>query len=158
MLVANKMNIKLYLKDVNKLTIDKNLLLSLLKISHNMFGFIPNDVQEIIENKTNLSHSYIVGVSSFYEMFQMIPTGKYQIGVCSGINCDDFHHYRLLEKLEQELGIKKGHTTDDKQFTIIPQQCIGNCASAPNVTVNSKIYEKATKEDIKNIVNEYKAK
>ena len=117
-----------------------------------MFGFIPVEVQEEIENKTGLPHSQVVGLSSFYEMFQEIPTGKYQIGVCSGINCNDFSHYRLLDELEQIVGIKKGQTTTDKQFTIIPQLCIGNCASAPNITVNEKIYEKATKEDIKIII------
>ena len=78
MLVANKVNIKSYLNKVKTIKKDKNLLLNLLKESHDMFGFIPIEVQEDIENKTGLLHSQVVGLSSFYEMFQQIPTGKYQ--------------------------------------------------------------------------------
>ena len=57
---------------------------------------------------------------------------------------------------EKELGIKKGETTADKQFTLVEVECLGACVNAPVVQINEKYVEDLTEENIKAEINKRK--
>lgn len=46
----------------------------------------------------------------------------------------------VLEAVEKHLGVKAGHTTKDKKFTVIEVECLGACANAPMVQINDDYY------------------
>ena len=46
----------------------------------------------------------------------------------------------VLEAIENHLGIKAGHTTPDKMFTVIEVECLGACANAPMIQINDEYY------------------
>ena len=62
----------------------------------------------------------------------------------------------LLDEFSNLLGIKVGETTDDLLFSLIETRCVGDCANAPIVTVNDKVYTHVSKTEIRDILAEAK--
>ncbi len=58
--------------------------------------------------------------------------------------------------LENCLNIKKGETTKDNKFTLLPVCCLGNCDKSPTIMINEDTYSFVTKESIKNLLESYK--
>jgi bidirectional [NiFe] hydrogenase diaphorase subunit len=96
--------------------------------------------------KLPLAHVY--GVVTFYHFFTMVPRGKHQILVCRGTTCHVRGAQALLERLEQQLGIKEGETTRDNLFTLGTARCIGACALAPAIAVGDDVYGKLSADKI----------
>jgi NADH-quinone oxidoreductase subunit E/NADP-reducing hydrogenase subunit HndA len=47
---------------------------------------------------------------------------------------------RLLQMLEEELGIKLGETTEDRKFTLQAERCVGACSLAPVFVVGEDTF------------------
>ena len=67
---------------------------------------------------------------------------KRQVQVCTTTPCmlGGCGSTAVLEAIEKHLGIKAGHTTPDKLFTVIEVECLGACANAPMVQINDEYY------------------
>ena len=87
----------------------------------------------------------------------MKKKGKYTFNVCLGTACYVKGSGKLLDKLQEELGIGVGETTADGLFTIEACRCVGACGLAPVVTVNDKVYGHLKPEDITKMIADFKA-
>jgi NADH-quinone oxidoreductase subunit E len=65
---------------------------------------------------------------------------------------------RIVEHLEQRLGIKMGETSKDKKWTLSETECMGSCGTAPMVAVGEEYYENLTPEQIDKILAELEGK
>ncbi len=130
----------------------------ILEDIQNEFGYIPLEVQELVSDLTGVPVSEIYGVVTFYSFFSMNPKGKYVIGVCLGTACYVKGSQLVLDKFGELLGIKAGETTPDGLFTLDVLRCIGACAIAPAVSINGKVYPQVKVDNVKNIIEEYRAK
>ncbi len=63
----------------------------------------------------------------------------------------------MVAELKQELGIAEGETTPDGLFHLQCVRCVGCCGLAPVISVNGKIYGKATPSQVKQILAEWRA-
>ena len=122
------------------------------------YGYIPLEVQELVSDLTGVPVSEIYGVVTFYSFFSMTPKGKYVIGVCLGTACYVKGAQLVCDKFSELLGIKPGETTPDGLFTLDVLRCIGACAVAPAVSINGKVYPQVKVDNVKNIIEEYRAK
>ena len=122
------------------------------------YGYIPLEVQELVSDLTGVPVSEIYGVVTFYSFFSMTPKGKYVIGVCLGTACYVKGGQLVCDKFSELLGIKPGETTPDGLFTLDVLRCIGACAVAPAVSINGKVYPQVKVDNVKNIIEEYRAK
>lgn len=143
---------------IDNFTDVKGPLIPILHEAQNMYGYIPINIQNLISKKLKISNAEINGVASFYTMFHTEPTGKHHIGICTGTTCHLNGSYKLLKHLEQTLNIKEGETTKDGQYTMIPVKCIGNCDYAPNITVDGKVFNNVSIDELDRILNEYNKK
>ena len=134
----------------------ENPLMQILQESQSVFGCVPVEVQVLISKNFNYSTANINGVVSFYSMFSLKPNGKNVVGVCTGTACYVKGAERLVDRMNEQLGISHGETTENGHFTMAPTRCVGACSKAPVIVVNDKIYEKVTSEDIPKIYEEYK--
>ncbi len=71
------------------------------------FGYLPNEIQEMISREMKIPVSEIYGVITFYSQFTLVPKGEYDIGICLGTAC----YVRggaqeILDEIEKELGIQ----------------------------------------------------
>lgn len=97
-----------------------------------------NHVAEVLE----MPPMRVYEVATFYTMFNRTPVGKYFVQVCTTTPCmlGGCGSTAVLEAIEKHLGIKAGHTTPDKLFTVIEVECLGACANAPMVQINDEYY------------------
>ena len=77
-------------------------------------------------------------VTTFYNMFNQQPVGRFKLNVCTNLPCALRNGYGALEHLEQKLGIHMGQTTADGLFTLQQSECLGACADAPVMLVNDR--------------------
>ncbi|MDU2132479.1 MAG: NAD(P)H-dependent oxidoreductase subunit E, partial [Finegoldia magna] len=98
----------------------------------------------------------IYGVITFYSRFTLKPKGKYAISVCMGTACYVKGAENLLDEFSKRLGIEVGDTTDDLIFSLVETRCVGDCASAPVVTVNDTVYKNVKLEDVAEILSNVK--
>ena len=108
---------------------DKGALMPVLQQAQGVYGYLPIEVQEIIN-----------------------PKGQYKIAVCLGTACYVKGSGDIFNKLSEVLGIKGGETTPDGKFTLVDCRCIGACGLAPVLTVNDDVYGRLTVDDVADIL------
>jgi NADH-quinone oxidoreductase subunit E len=77
-------------------------------------------------------------VTTFYNMYNQRPVGKYKLNVCTNLPCQLRDGSKALKHLEQKLGIAMGGTTPDGLFTLQQSECLGACADSPVMLVNDR--------------------
>jgi bidirectional [NiFe] hydrogenase diaphorase subunit len=87
----------------------------------------------------NLPLSKVYGVATFYHFFNLKPRGRHACVVCMGTACYIKGVDKVLDKLEQQYGIKVGETTPDNKLSIISARCVGSCGLAPAVVLDQKV-------------------
>ncbi len=77
-------------------------------------------------------------VTTFYNMYNQAPVGKYKLNVCTNLPCQLRDGVKTLQYLEKKLGISMGETTTDGLFTLQQSECLGACADSPVMLVNDR--------------------
>ena len=77
-------------------------------------------------------------VTTFYNMYNQSPVGKYKITVCTNLPCQLRQGQTALDHVCHKLGIHAGETTADGLFTVQQSECVGACADAPVLLVNDR--------------------
>ena len=134
---------------------DKGELINVLHQTQNTFGYLPEDVQEIIAENLNTSLAQVYGVVSFYSFFTMTPKGKHPINICKGTACYVRGAENIINEFKNLLDINIGETTKDEKFSLSSLRCIGACGLAPVVLIGDKVYGRVTLDSVKDILDEY---
>ncbi len=78
-------------------------------------------------------------VTTFYNMYNQQPVGKYKLNVCTNLPCQLRDGQEALDHLEaQDWASRMGETTPDGMFTLQQCECLGACADAPVMLVNDR--------------------
>ena len=101
-------------------------------------GFVSADSERAIAAHLDMAPMAVHEVSTFYNMYNLQPVGKYKINVCTNLPCQLRHGQGALEYVCKKLGIEVGGTTADGMFTVQPGECMGACADAPVFLVNDR--------------------
>lgn len=133
-------------------------LMPVLQDAQGIYGYLPIEVQQMIADALETSLSEVYGVATFYSQFSLTPKGQNQISVCLGTACYVKGADKVLEEIEDQLGIKAGECTADRKFSIDTCRCVGACGLAPVIMVNDKVYGKVTPDQVKTILDEYRNK
>lgn len=149
---TNVAKIEAICKDFNY---DKGELINVLHQTQNTFGYLPEEVQEIIAENLNTPLAQVYGVVSFYSFFTMTPKGKHPINICNGTACYVRGTEKIINEFKTLLNIKIGETTADEKFSLSSLRCIGACGLAPVVLVGDKVYGRVTLDGVKDILDEY---
>lgn len=135
-----------------------SVILEVLYLLQDKYGYITKEGMKYAAQLLGITEEHVLGVVTFYTMFNTSPVGKYHLQVCTNVSCMLKGAYDLLKKLESELGIKKGQTTSDGLFTITEVECLGSCGTAPVIQVNEDYYENLDEEKLVKLINELKNK
>lgn len=131
-------------------------LIQVLHAAQELFGYLPEKAQARIAQGLGVPLSEVHGVLSFYSFFTTVPRGKYTIRVCLGTACYVRGGKQVLEKFQKELGIGVNETTEDRQFSLEVNRCVGACGLAPVVTVGPDIYRRVKEDKVPEIIAKYK--
>ncbi len=134
----------------------KSLTIPALHIAQAQYGWVSEEAMKEIASLLNLPESHVIGVATFYTMFNKKPVGKYHIQVCTNVSCQLRGSEKISEYICNKLKIKVGETTSDKKFTVSEVECLGSCGTAPMMQVNDYYHENLTPEKIDKILQELK--
>ena len=101
-------------------------------------GFVSVESETVIAEYLDMPQIAVHEVTTFYNMYNQQPTGKYKLNVCTNLPCQLRDGYKALHHLESKLGIKMGETTPDGMFTLQQSECLGACADSPVMLVNDR--------------------
>jgi NADP-reducing hydrogenase subunit HndA len=133
-------------------------LIPVLHKAQQVFGYLPKDVQVKVAEGLDVPLSEVYGVITFYSFFTTKPRGRHTIGLCMGTACYVKGAADILRKLEDELKVEVGETTEDGLFTLTVTRCLGACGLAPVLTIGEDVYGRLTPAKIPDIINNYKTK
>lgn len=133
----------------------ESMLIAVLHKLQDKFGFLAREKLQAVAYLMNIPVARISGVASFYHYFSLKAPGKYIISVCLGTACHVKGSDKILERIQQELGIKIGETTSDGLFTLEGARCLGTCALAPVVKIGDDVHPKVTPAQIPKILETY---
>ncbi len=101
-------------------------------------GYVSTDSEAEIAAYLGMPAMAVHEVTTFYNMYNQRPVGKYKLNVCTNLPCQLRDGSKALRHLEQKLGIAMGGTTADGLFTLQQSECLGACADAPVMLVNDR--------------------
>ena len=107
-----------------------------LRILQEERGWISQQNEEQVAAYLGMPPIAVHEVTTFYNMYNQAPVGKYKLNVCTNLPCQLRDGARALHHLEQRLGIRMGETTPDGLFTLQQSECLGACADSPVLLVN----------------------
>jgi NADH-quinone oxidoreductase subunit E len=99
-------------------------------------GFVSAESEIFIADFLGMAPIAVHEVTTFYNMYNQRPVGKYKLNVCTNLPCKLRDGANALHHLEQKLGITMDGTTEDGLFTLQQSECLGACADSPVVLVN----------------------
>lgn len=108
--------------------------------------FVALSDMEAIAEICGVSPAYVNSVCSFYTMYKRHPIGKYLITVCGNMTCHLLNGGdKLVQHMEETLGIKVGETTPDGLITLeVTGECLAACDLAPVIHVDTEYAVKMT--------------
>jgi NADH-quinone oxidoreductase subunit E len=109
-----------------------------LAIAQDEKGWLSPEVMEEIANYLDMAPIAVQEVATFYNMYNLKPTGKYKISVCTNLPCALRDGERAAHFLKDKLGIDYRETTADGIFTLVEGECMGACGDSPVLLVNNK--------------------
>ena len=101
-------------------------------------GFVSQEAEAQIAAYLGMPEIAVHEVSTFYNMYNLSPVGKFKLGICTNLPCQLRDGQTALDYVCHKLGVSKGGTTADGLFTVQETECLGACADAPVLLVNDR--------------------
>ena len=129
-----------FAKEVAKYPADQrqSAVMACLAIVQQEAGFVSTESEELVAGYLGMAPMAVHEVTTFYNMYNQQPVGKYKLNVCTNLPCQLRDGGRALEHLESKLGVNMGETTPDGMFTLQQCECLGACADSPVLLVNDR--------------------
>ncbi len=140
---------------IGKYPTQQGVLIQLLLDMQSEFKWIPKEAVLRISERLQIPLSQIYRVASFYKAMSLTPRGRHVVSVCLGTACHVRGAPRIMDKMEENLNIKAGETTQDTKFTLERVNCLGCCAMGPVVVVDRDYHGKLTPPKVKEVLESY---
>ncbi len=129
-------------------------LIPVLQDIQGAYDYLPMEMLKLVAQRLRVPLTQIYSVATFYNMFSLVPKGRYQVRVCSGTACHLKGGPSLVRGLERDLKISPGQTTEDQLFTLETVNCLGACALAPLVAVGAEYHPHASSRELSRVVKQ----
>jgi NADH-quinone oxidoreductase subunit E len=127
-------------KEVAKYPADQkqSAVMGALIIAQDEQGWLSTETMDEVAGYLEMAPVAVYEVATFYNMYNLQPTGKYKLTICTCLPCGLQGSLAAADHLKARLGVDFGETTPDGRFTLKEGECMGACAMAPVVLVNNK--------------------
>lgn len=109
-----------------------------LAIVQQELGYVGPESEKLVADYLAMSPMAVHEVTTFYNMYNQAPLGKYKLNVCTNLPCQLRGANQALGHLKHMLGVELDQTTQDGLFTLQQSECLGACADAPVMLVNDR--------------------
>lgn len=115
-----------------------------LRIVQEVHGWLTTELMDAVADYLEMEPISVYEVATFYSMYDLKPTGRHKLAVCTNVSCMLCGSSEIMKYLEEKLDIKRGETTPDGRFTLKEVECLAACAGAPMMQVGKVYYENLT--------------
>ena len=131
--------------------------MSALIIAQDEKGWLSSDTMDAVAKVLGMPAVAVYEVATFYSMYNLQPTGKYKITLCTCLPCGLQGSLAAADHLREKLGIDFNETTADGKFSLKEGECMGACAMAPVLLVNNKkMHDYMTNEKLDQLIKDLK--
>ena len=118
-----------------------------LAIAQDEHGWLSNPLMQEVADYLGMPAIAVYEVATFYTMYNLKPTGRFKLTVCTNLPCALSGGAHAAEHLKHALGIGFNETTADGCFSLKEGECMGACGDAPVILVNNKRMESFMSDD-----------
>ena len=134
---------------------DRGQLVAILQEIQSEYLYLKKEALEEVSEIMGLPVSQIYSVATFFRAFSLKPRGRHLINVCTGTACHVRGATKILEKMERDLEINRGETTQDLKFTLETVNCVGACALGPMVIIDGEYSGQMKTDKVENLLGQY---
>jgi len=109
-----------------------------LTIAQDEKGWLSTETMDFVAAYLGMPPIAVYEVASFYTMYDLKPSGKHKIALCTNLPCALQGANVAAEHLKKALGVGFNETTADGMFTLREGECFGACGDAPVLLLNNK--------------------
>ena len=133
-------------------------MIPILQAIQNKYHYLPEEALRRVCEQTQITPGQIVSVASFYSQFSLHEAGEHIIKVCMGTACHVKGAQLVYDALERTLKLEKGQQTDPTgAYTLEKVHCVGCCALAPVVQIDSLTFGHLTSSKAETILFDFEA-
>ena len=138
----------------------KSALLPILHLVQAEFGWVSAPAMDKVADYLKIQDIEVYEVATFYSMYFMRPQGKYVLEVCRTSPCCLVGAEKIMDHIEQKLGVKEGDVTSDGLFSWRGVECLAACGFGPVLQIGPEytFYERLTNESVDTLIDSLKTK
>jgi len=126
--------------------------IAILEEIQSKYSYLPEKALKTVAQETGRSLVDIYGVATFYKYFSLKPRGEHLVSVCLGTACHVRQGPVIAKEFENQLGIRAGETTSNREFSLETVNCLGACARGPIVVVDGHYFSNVNKAQVSQIL------
>ena len=142
-------------KIIDKYPSDPSSLIQVLLEIQSENRWLPKEALEKVSEKLNVPLNRIQHIVTFYKAFSLVPKGRHEVHVCTGTACHVRGAPRLLDSVQDLIGIRAGETDQDLKFTLETVSCVGCCALGPVMVVDGEYHGKMGPASSEEVLKNY---
>jgi NADH-quinone oxidoreductase subunit E len=127
-----------------------------LKVVQRHRGWVSDESLIAVAEFLEMAPAEVDAVATFYNLIFRKPVGRHVILVCDSVSCWIMGCERIMQHLQQRLGIGLGETTADGIFTLLPIVCLGACDQAPAMMIDDELYGNLDEDKIDEILAKFR--
>ena len=138
----------------------KSALLPVLHLVQAEYGWLSAPAMDKVAEYLQIQSIEVYEVATFYSMYFMRPQGKYVLEVCRTGPCCLVGAEKIMDHIEQKLGVKEGEVTADGLFSWRGVECLAACGFGPVLQIGPEytFYENLTNDSVDALIAELKRK
>ena len=138
----------------------KSGLLPILHLVQAEYGWVSPPAMDKVAEYLNIQPIEVYEVATFYTMYFMRPQGKYVLEVCRTGPCGIVGAEKIMDHIEEKLGVKEGEVTADGLFSWRGVECLAACGFGPVLQIGPEytFYEKLTNESVDQLIGDLRSK
>jgi NADH-quinone oxidoreductase subunit E len=131
-------------------------LLGILQDIQDEENWLPRETLEDVAQRLDVPFTRIYRLATFFKSLSLEPRGKHICQVCIGTTCHVRGAPKLVDKVELDMDVKAGATTEDMLFTMETVGCVGACALGPLIVLDKEYHGNLTVEGLGKILKKVK--
>jgi NADH-quinone oxidoreductase subunit E len=138
----------------------KSALLPILHLVQAKFGWVSAPAMDIVAEYLEIQAIEVYEVATFYSMYFLRPQGKYMLEICRTGPCCLVGAEKIMDHIEEKLGVKEGEVTADGLFSWRGVECLAACGYGPVLQIGPDytFYENLTNDSVDKLITDLKAK
>jgi bidirectional [NiFe] hydrogenase diaphorase subunit len=110
-----------------------------LHVAQEVFGYLSDDILMYVARALLLPPSMVLGVATFYHLFNFEAQGEHACGVCTGTACFVKGADAIVAAVRDGYAVAPGATSEDGFLTLRTARCLGSCGLAPVVVIDGTV-------------------